>query len=310
MRTGDPTRPTSWPPSAQGGAGRSTPRGDSPTPIEGRGFQILSFSPKGNGMRQPMPDGSPSAQLYDGPIKIGGSAVYVVDCPLGWPGKLQFDEDREYGNLHPGMLIPDRYQKFLLTDHPAEDAPPFADCPIILAVGERAGEYRRTGWRLHWWNNDTIKGAGSAVLPGNTGEDSELIYIRGYDFFTLWYSPRNGGTAKINPYLKFTNSFAVSEVGAGELGLMAASSTRQIQIPGGSDVYHPIYEHGVHRQYHSSVDGYGANYVGSITSNASRPSHFGGFASFVRFAARFETGSTGSMEVDGHAASAGIHVGG
>lgn len=235
----------SWPPTYDGGAPRTTPRLNEAGPVESSQLQIVTFASKGQGLRLPLADGSPSPGTELARLRVSGEAVKVIDCPMGWPGKLVLG-DIEF-SIWPGLVIPTRYKSLTLKGHPpsgtvASGAIAYADSPIVLAVGQRAESYRRPGWRLHWWNRETLNiGGVIQIAPGNYSGFTEKICVPGYDWISGWYFHTGGaGNIRIAPVLRPTNPFPGTFGGTMGDVLPPANSADVYLAAGVTNIAHPI----------------------------------------------------------------------
>jgi len=242
-----------------------------------RAISIYAFhskSPTGLFLNNPLTDLAMGQNMRE--LVIAGSGIYVVDCPLGWPGKLRLNNDVEY-EIFPGAVIPDRYSRVTLVGAPAPTSGLVSDSPIVLALGPRGGDYRRPGWRYHLWHQ-RITGYDAVVVPPGDGPLGTSMLTRGYDFWC--------GLVSIAT-LVAGNSIGIT-VEHTSLNGESLTPSRLIQIsdifPGASGAFYPAWGTG---PYYNLATGEKApvtmegqttfdyRLAGGITGNPSMPHAFG-----------------------------------
>jgi len=185
---------TRFPPSRRTAAAPLPRLAGEPNP-EAWGYQLFTFASKTGGQNGFFPvdlDGR-AIGSPQGSLAVTGSGIYVVDCPLGWTGRLVTNSSREH-ELFPGARIPEPYTSLSVSiplplpgNFPNENAT--SDSPVTIAIGPRALEYARPGWRFHRWGVDNFSFAPDVVAPNIRGPLTSMVYVKGYDYWSVLYSP-------------------------------------------------------------------------------------------------------------------------
>jgi len=184
---------TTFPPSRMTAAAR-LPRLESEPNPEAWGYRLFTFASKTAGVNAFLPvnsDGNPIGAPLDS-LPVTGAGIYVVDCPLGWAGRLVTNGNREHV-LFPGERIPEPYTRLsVVIPNPinSPDLGNISDSPVTIAIGPRALEYSRPGWRFHRWGILNFSVLPFTVAVNTVGSLGNKVYVAGYDYWTVLYSPQ------------------------------------------------------------------------------------------------------------------------
>jgi len=246
-------------------------------------FTLHSKSPFGMFLNNPVDDTPIGSDLRE--LVIAGSGIYVVDCPIGWPGRLLLNDDVEY-EIFPGCVIPDRYTRVKLIKAPVSTSGLTADSPIILALGPRGHEYRKPGRRYHVWRSRS-SGINGFSIPGvTTSSPGNFMTTKGYDFWCLLLSLSNGASGELYGVLTEHNPI--------DQGYSTPTQTLQISdinIYGNAVGFPawgtgPLYNEASGSKPVTTLDGqttFDYRLAGGVTGNPAMPHSFGWVQESVRF---------------------------
>ena len=161
---------------------------------EAKGVHVVSFASLGQSPNAMRRSDTPGRANYTptgigesfAEYKVAGDGLYVVDCPLGWPGRLVLNRGLPF-EIYPGMRIPERYSRIRLVELPGATTTPnvASQSPVVLAVGPGAHLFSKPGLRRHFWLPVQLGISIAELAAGAPGLTSNPMYIAGYDYWML-----------------------------------------------------------------------------------------------------------------------------